>query len=166
MNNNPLPKLLGLVLALFITCTTYAQLPETDALLNQWHQAAAKSQLTDYFSMMSDDFVFVGTQADEVWNKTAFYEYSEPVFSKGKGWNMQLLIRNWYGDSSSGYMYFDELLDTQMGVCRGSGVFKKVNGKWKIAHYVLSLTIANDQVKSVLELHQDHYKTLIKTYTP
>jgi hypothetical protein len=36
--------------------------------------------------------------------------------------------------------WFDELLNTQMKICRGSGVLVKIDGKWKIKHYVLSMT--------------------------
>jgi hypothetical protein len=30
-----------------------------------------------------------------------------------------------------------------MKICRGSGVVVKIDGKWKIKHYVLSMTIPN-----------------------
>jgi hypothetical protein len=32
------------------------------------------------------------------------------------------------------------LLNTQMKICRGSGVLVKIDGEWKIKHYVLSMT--------------------------
>jgi hypothetical protein len=35
--------------------------------------------------------------------------------------------------------WFDELLNTQMKICRGSGVLvKKIGQEWKIKQYVLS----------------------------
>jgi hypothetical protein len=42
--------------------------------------------------------------------------------------------------------WFDELLNTQMKICRGSGVLVKIDGKWKIKHYVLSMTIPNKRM--------------------
>ena len=39
-----------------------------------------------------------------------------------------------------------------MKLCRGSGVLKKIDGKWKIAHYVLSIAIPNENVSEVIEL--------------
>jgi hypothetical protein len=33
--------------------------------------------------------------------------------------------------------WFDELLNTQMKICRGSGV-SKVGNDWKIKHYVIN----------------------------
>jgi hypothetical protein len=40
--------------------------------------------------------------------------------------------------------WFDELLNTQMKICRGSGVLVKIGQEWKIKQYVLSMTIPND----------------------
>ena len=48
---------------------------------------------------------------------------------------------------------FDELLDTWMGVCRGSGVIELVDKKLKIKHYVLSLTIPNDIIDDVIKMN-------------
>ena len=53
------------------------------------------------------------------------------------------------------FAWFDELLETEMGICRGSGVLKLEENTWKIKHYVLSATIPNELMKQVIELkHQ------------
>ena len=39
-----------------------------------------------------------------------------------------------------------------MKICRGSGVLIIENGKWKIKHYVLSMTIPNQISKDVIPL--------------
>jgi hypothetical protein len=44
------------------------------------------------------------------------------------------------------------LLDTQMKICRGSGVLVKVGNQWQIQHYVLSMTIPNENSSKVIEL--------------
>ncbi len=49
-------------------------------------------------------------------------------------------------------VWFDELLDTWMGTCRGSGVLEKNNKEWKIKQYVLSVTIPNDSIQKVIKL--------------
>lgn len=144
---------------LFSTCLTWSQTAQ-DTVLDQWHRAAAHSDLETYFNLVSPDFVFVGSQADEVWNKAAFYAYAQPHFAQGNGWKMQSLQRNWYGKAESGLLYFDELVDSAMGICRGSGVMKKQGETWKVAHYVLSLTIANELVPQVKQLNEKHYQTL------
>jgi hypothetical protein len=39
-----------------------------------------------------------------------------------------------------------------MKICRGSGVLRKENGKWKIAHYVLSIAVPNEFVDELVKL--------------
>ena len=50
------------------------------------------------------------------------------------------------------YAWFDELLDTQMKICRGSGILEKIKGTWKIKQYVLSMTIPNENVDEVVKI--------------
>ena len=63
--------------------------------------------------------------------------------------------RNVYIDKKIGLAWFDELLSTQMKLCRGSGILRKESGKWKIDHYVLSIVIPNENVSEVILLKQD-----------
>jgi len=48
--------------------------------------------------------------------------------------------------------WFDELLNTEMKICRGSGVLVKTGNEWKIKHYVLSITIPNANIKEVVKI--------------
>jgi hypothetical protein len=70
--------------------------------------------------------------------KPDFQEFAKPYFDKGKALNFTL-ERHIYFDQSKKTAWFDELLNTQMKICRGSGVLVKIDGKWKIKHYVLSM---------------------------
>jgi hypothetical protein len=78
--------------------------------------------------------------------------FSKPYFDKGKAWSFNSIERNIYFSDDKKIAWFDELLDTHMKICRGSGVLKSKNGKWKIAHYVLSITIPNDNIDEVVKL--------------
>lgn len=120
-------------------------------LLNNWHQAAANANFDLYFSYMTNDGVFIGTDATENWQNDAFKTFSKPFFDKGKAWNFTAIQRNIYFSVDKKTAWFDELLDTQMKICRGSGVVIKQKGQWKIAHYVLSITIPNDQSNDVVK---------------
>jgi hypothetical protein len=48
--------------------------------------------------------------------------------------------------------WFDELLSTQMKICRGSGVLVYTKNGWKIQQYVLSMTVPNDNSKEVIKI--------------
>jgi hypothetical protein len=82
------------------------------------------------------------------------------------------LIKNKHGISShyieiiyfseSGKMaWFDEVLDTWMGLSRGSGVIILTSDGWKIKHYVLSVTVPNEDIKAVIEAKKETEKIQI-----
>ncbi|MAU27434.1 MAG: hypothetical protein CMH48_01740 [Muricauda sp.] len=122
------------------------------SVLDAWHKAAAEADFEAYFSKMTDDGVFLGTDATENWQNKEFRKFSKPYFDRGRAWAFTPVERNIYVSDNGKFAWFDELLDTQMKLCRGSGVLKKIDGKWKIAHYVLSIAIPNENVSEVIEL--------------
>jgi hypothetical protein len=119
-------------------------------LLNQWHEDAAKANFTNYFEAMDTVSFFIGTDASENWNKNQFKEFSKPYFDRGKAWSFKMIDRNIYISKDAQVVWFDELLDTWMGTCRGSGIFEKNKDSWKIKHYVLSVAIPNDDIQQVI----------------
>jgi hypothetical protein len=57
--------------------------------------------------------------------------------------------------------WFDEVLDTWMGLSRGSGVIILTSDGWKIKHYVLSVTVPNEDIKAVIEAKKETEKIQI-----
>ena len=156
----------GIVICLlFISYCTNAQIKtekETiNNILTNWHKAASEANFDTYFGLMTDDGVFIGTDATENWQNKAFKAFSKPYFDKGKAWSFTTLERNIYINDTNDFAWFDELLDTQMKICRGSGVLQKINGEWKIKHYVLSITIPNKDVGKVIEVKEDTDNQLV-----
>ena len=129
-----------------------AETGEIVKVLNAWHKAAADAQFDTYFRFMTADAVFVGTDPTEHWDYEAFKNYAKPHFDKGKAWSFTPIQRNIYVSETGDMAWFDELLDTQMKICRGSGVLRKQNDHWKIAHYVLSMAIPNDNTNDVVKI--------------
>jgi hypothetical protein len=126
---------------------------EINLVLNNWHKAAAEANFNNYFNAMTDDAIFIGTDASENWNKQEFIKFSKPYFDKGKAWSFSTLERNIYFSSDKKTAWFDELLNTQMKICRGSGVLVlDEKGNWKIKQYVLSMTIPNDHTDEVVKI--------------
>ena len=123
-----------------------------NAMIDNWHRAAAESDADTYFGMMAPGSVFIGTDKSENWTKGEFEAKYRPYFEKGKSWVFKPLERNWYFSRQGDVAWFDELLDTWMGVCRASGVLERsADGDWKIRHYQLSVTIDNDKIKYFIE---------------
>ncbi|MBV8325320.1 nuclear transport factor 2 family protein [Chryseobacterium sp.] len=123
---------------------------EIGAMLDAFNTAAAKADYTAYFNYFADESTFIGTDATEIWNKKEFMVWAKPHFDKKKTWNFTSLKRNIYFSNDGKLAWFDELLDTQMKICRGSGVVEKINGNWKVKQYVLSMTVPNEVVDKVV----------------
>lgn len=158
-------------ITLFFSCGEEKKLVSTQSkatiknnineVVNNWHKAAAEANYKKYFNLMTKDGVFIGTDATENWQNEAFKTFSKPYFDKGKAWSFTPIERNVYVSEDKNTVWFDELLDTQMKICRGSGVLKKEGDNWKIAHYVLSIAIPNDQVKTIVALKKSNDSLLI-----
>jgi ketosteroid isomerase-like protein len=134
---------------------------EINKVLEDWHAAAAQANFEGYFGLMSADGIFIGTDATENWQNKEFREFAKPYFDKGKAWSFTPLERNIYVSEKGETAWFDELLNTQMGICRGSGVLEKTQNAWKIKHYVLSIAIPNKNVDEVTQIKKEFDSTLI-----
>lgn len=131
--------------------------------LDSFNLAAASADFDQYFGFYSADAVFMGTDATEYWTKDEFQVWAKPFFDKKKTWNFKAMKRNIYFGNHPDLAWFDELLNTQMKICRGSGVMVKENGVWKVKQYVLSMTFPNEQIKGVLELKGTREDSIIDT---
>ncbi len=122
-------------------------------VLDTWHHAASEADLGTYFGQIAGDGIFLGTDAGEYWEKGEFLEFARPYFEKGEAWSFKPKDRNIYFSEDGKIAWFDELLDTWMGTCRGSGVLQKdFSGQWKIEQYNLAITVPNEVVQEYLEL--------------
>jgi len=133
-----------------------------NSFIGDWHKHAAESEHAKYIGAMAEGGIYIGTDATEYWTTGEFSKWSKPYFEKGKGWNLQSVKRNIYIGDDGQTAWFDELLDTNMGLCRGSGVLQKSEGHWKICHYVLSPTVPNELTKIVKALKGRQDSLLMK----
>lgn len=131
---------------------TLSEKKKINSLMDNWHKAAADANSKVFFGAMSDSCIYKGTDKTERWSKNAFIEFAQPYFDKGKAWDFKPLERNIRMDEQQQIAWFDERLDTWMGECKASGIWKKENGEWKMWLYDLSVTIDNDKIKSFIEL--------------
>src|ERR1051326_5593578 len=126
------------------------KLQQVNAVVDDWHKAAAEADEDRYFAHMTSAAVFMGTDATERWNATEFREYAHPYFAKGKAWTFIPHDRHVISQGDD-VGWFDEKLDSESyGELRGSGVLIKMNDEWKIAHYNLSIPIPNSIAKNVV----------------
>ncbi|MGO4773430.1 nuclear transport factor 2 family protein [Flavobacterium sp. W22_SRS_FK3] len=154
-----------ILLLLFMSIFANAQTLDKEKInqtLDTWHKAAADAKFDAYFDAMTNDAIYIGTDATENWIKPDFKAWAKPYFDKGTTWNFIALERHIFFDKTRKMAWFDELLNTQMKICRGSGVLVKVGKEWKIQHYVLSMTVPNDEVDAVVKAKSPIEDILIK----
>jgi hypothetical protein len=120
-------------------------------VLDDLHDAAARADEERYFRHFAADGVFLGTDAKERWDIPAFRAYAHTYFARGKAWSFKGVRRRIVlrGDTA----WFEEDLETpNLGPARGSGVLIFQDSEWKVAQYVLSITVPNERFKAVKDL--------------
>jgi tetratricopeptide (TPR) repeat protein len=121
-----------------------------ERLLDDWHAAAARADEAAYFAAFAPEGVFLGTDATERWDVTAFRAYAHPRFATGKAWSFHATRRAVAVSADGQLAWFDEDLATErLGPARGSGVVASVGGAWKIAQYNLTTVVPNDRFDAV-----------------
>lgn len=131
---------------------TVATVARLDTLATRWHQAAARADSAAFFDALTDDAVYIGTDPGEHWTKAEFLAFAAPYFAAGKAWDFTATERHIFFDEDENLAYWDELLTTWMGQCRGTAVVRRDRtGEWKIVHYTLSLSVPNPRMEAVIE---------------
>ena len=113
-------------------------------VLDGFHQAASRADFDGLFGAMTDDAVFIGTDASERWERAEFEAYVKPRFSEGQGWTYIPVER--HVDVRGEVAWFDErLTHARYGELRSSGaLLRQPDGGWKLRHYVLSFPVPNE----------------------
>ncbi len=131
-------------------------------MLDSFNMAAANADFQTYFSFYTDSAIFTGTDATERWDKKQFMDYAKPYFDNGKAWNFTSIERHIYFNKTAETAWFDELLNTQMKICRGSGVLVKQGNTWKLQQYILTAAVPNSIMNEVVKMKTKEEDSLIK----
>jgi ketosteroid isomerase-like protein len=129
---------------------------EIARVIDDWHDAAARADEDRYFDHLAEGSIFLGTDATERWTKSAFRAYAHPHFARGDAWTFRSTRREIVLHDDGRLAWFDEDLDTEgLGPARGSGVVRRdPDGRWRIVHYNLTITVPNErfaEVRTLLE---------------
>ena len=137
---------IGLLLALSLGCVTAEpDAEEVARMLDDWHAAAAEANEERYFEHFAADGVFLGTDAGERWTVEQFRAYAHPHFAEGRGWTYRPSDRHVMFSADGQLAWIDEKLDNEKyGQLRGTGVLRRAEGRWRLAHYSMSFTIPNE----------------------
>lgn len=128
---------------------------QVNAFVDAWHDDATHARMA-YFDKIAPDGVYIGTDKTELWHKDAFKAWARKYFERKSAWAFKATRRNVYTSGDGKIVWFDELLDTQMGPCQASGVLRRTASGFEIEHYQLSMAVPNDIAKSVTQLITQH----------
>lgn len=125
-----------------------------DAVLDDYHDAAAHGDKTRFLGHMTENAVFMGTDEWERWPKNPdFTDYVDGRFKDGSGWTYRSVAREIQLSDFSNVAWFDEVVFSETnGRFRGTGVLVLEQGEWKIAHYAMSFLVFNENWEDVIKL--------------
>ena len=151
-------KLLLLACSLML-CALLAQADpvlkkQVNEFVDRWHSDAAHARLA-YFDKIARDGIYIGTDKTERWRRDEFKAWAKPYFQRKSAWAFKAQRRNVYFSEDQSIIWFDELLDTQMGVCQASGVMRRKGDSFEIVHYQLSMAVPNEVGAQVTRLISD-----------
>jgi hypothetical protein len=127
-----------------------------EALLDEFHAAAAAADEDRYLACLAPRGVFLGTAPGERWARDDFRTFLHRFFSQGKGWTYVPEGRSVAIASDGTTAWFDETLANDwFGECRGTGVVRLHEGEWKIEQYSLSFPIPDELVAGVVAKIRD-----------
>ena len=127
---------------------------QVNAFIDEWHDDAANARLA-YFDKIAPNGIYIGTDKTELWNREQFKAWAKRFFERKSAWSFKSVKRNIYMSPDKNFIWFDELLDTQMGPCQASGVIRKTAKGFEIEHYQLSIAIPNEVADKVTKLVKD-----------
>ncbi len=129
---------------------------EVEALLDEFHAAAAAADEDRYLATLSPTFVFMGTAPGERWEAGAFRDFVHSYFARGIGWTYVASNRHVRVASGGETAWFDETVSNEhYGSCRGTGVLRRSDAGWLLEQYNLTIpipdSIAGDVVAKIRE---------------
>jgi hypothetical protein len=124
---------------------------QVNVFVDEWHDDAAHARMA-YFDKIAKDGVYIGTDKTELWHKDEFKVWAARFFERKSAWTFKAIRRNVYVSPDKHIIWFDELLDTAMGICQASGVIHKTASGYEIEHYHLSIAVPNDVATPVTRI--------------
>ena len=128
---------------------------QVNAFVDRWHADAANSRAV-YFDKIAKDGVYIGTDKTERWRRNEFKAWAKPHFKRKSAWAFKPIKRHIAYSEDKSIIWFDELLDTKMGICQASGVLRRKGKTFEIVHYQLSMAVPNAVGKQVTRLIKDY----------
>lgn len=120
--------------------------------LDDFNDAAAKADEDRYFGLFAPEGVFLGTDPTERWTLDEFKKFAMPYFKQRDSAWIYVPQQRWVNVSPSGEAawFHERVGNASYGDCRGSGTLRKIDGRWRITLYDLTIPVPNDIAPGVV----------------
>ena len=122
-----------------------------NAFIDEWHADAAHARPA-YFDKIAPDGIYIGTDRTERWTREAFRAWAARAFARPSAWTLTPRERHVSCSADGAIIWFDEQLDSGMGLLQASGVVRATGGRLEIVHYQLSIAVPNEVQPRVTEI--------------
>jgi len=123
-----------------------------EAVLDEFHAAAADADEERYVATLASGVVFLGTAPGERWAGEAFRAFVHSYFSRGKGWSYVPSARSIDVARDGHTAWFDETVENpHYGACRGTGVLRRDGEEWRIEQYNLTIPVPDELAAELVE---------------
>ena len=123
-----------------------------EAVLDEFHAAAADADEERYVATLAPGVVFLGTAPGERWAGEAFRAFVHSYFSRGKGWSYMPSGRSIDVALDGQTAWFDETVENaHYGACRGTGVLRRDGEEWRIEQYNLTIPVPDELAAELVE---------------
>jgi hypothetical protein len=136
--------------------TKYERKASLIKFIDKWHKNASESNGDQYFDAIADDGVYIGTAPGEFWTKEEFKNWVLTYLGDAKMWHFETIDRHIYFNNDEDLAWFNENLETSMGICHATGVANFSSSGWKIQYYQLSVTVPNELMTDFMQLKNKH----------
>ncbi|MBK8168059.1 MAG: nuclear transport factor 2 family protein [bacterium] len=122
-----------------------------NAFIDEWHADAAHARPA-YFEKIAPDGIYIGTDRTERWTRDAFQAWAAPHFARESAWTLVPRARHVSATADGSVIWFDEQLDSGMGLLQATGVMRAAGDRLEIVHYQLSIAVPNEVQPRVTEI--------------
>lgn len=122
-----------------------------NAFVDEWHLDAAHARPA-YFEKIAPDGIYIGTDRTERWTREAFRTWAARAFARPSAWTLTPRERHVSCSADGTIIWFDEQLDSDMGLLQASGVMRVAGERLEIVHYQLSIAVPNEVQPRVTEI--------------
>ncbi|MFA3792579.1 nuclear transport factor 2 family protein [Aliiglaciecola sp. SL4] len=136
--------------------TMTSETESINTLMDGLHYAASQADLEGYLGSYTQNAVFMGTDDWERWTRpTTLDAYVAERFKGGTGWTYKSVERHINFAEGGNIAWLDEIIvSPKWGRFRGTGVVTKQGDTWKIAHYSMSVLVANEAFVEISEINK------------